>query len=283
MFVGKLSKVRKRKKNKNKYIFSEKYLKREYVIVYNQNKMVRASSKTTAPTTTTTAPVAPALVAPVVDTSLPVVEEKKKSSSRPKKASSSVVESVVDASAPASAPASVPATDSVVENVESLVVEDGVFDKSTLAGALLAEIAEFNKNFQAWNNYGNALKSNIKNIAKFSSRVSKNADKSTKRKKNAKTRPSGFEKPTPISDELAVFFGKELGSLMARTEVSKQIHEYVMTQKLQNEKNRRIIHPDPKLKQLLNVNNDELTYFNLQKYLKFHFKKDVVAVAVAKA
>ena len=283
MFVGKLSKVRKRKKNKNKYIFSEKYLKREYVIVYNQNKMVRASSKTTAPTTTT-APVTPA-VAPVVDTSLPVVEEKKKSSSRPKKASSSVVESVVDASAPASASASTPSpvTDSVVENVESLVVEDGVFDKSTLAGALLAEIAEFNKNFQAWNNYGNALKSNIKNIAKFSSRVSKNADKSTKRKKNAKTRPSGFEKPTPISDELAVFFGKELGSLMARTEVSKQIHEYVMTQKLQNEKNRRIIHPDPKLKQLLNVNNDELTYFNLQKYLKFHFKKDVAAVAVAKA
>ena len=133
----------------------------------------------------------------------------------------------------------------------------------------------------AWNNYGNALKSNIKNIAKFSSRVSKNADKSTKRKKNAKTRPSGFEKPTPISDELAVFFGKELGSLMARTEVSKQIHEYVMSQKLQNEKNRRIIHPDPKLKQLLNVNNDELTYFNLQKYLKFHFKKDVAPVTKA--
>jgi hypothetical protein len=51
---------------------------------------------------------------------------------------------------------------------------------------------------------------------------------------------------------------------------------------LRHEKNRRIIHPDPKLKQLLNVNNDELTYFNLQKYLKFHFKKDVAA-AVAKA
>jgi chromatin remodeling complex protein RSC6 len=71
---------------------------------------------------------------------------------------------------------------------------------------------------------------------------------------------------------------------MARTEVSKQIHDYVMQQKLQNAANRRIIHPDAKLKQLLNVNNDELTYFNLQKYLKFHFKKEAVApVAVAKA
>jgi chromatin remodeling complex protein RSC6 len=115
--------------------------------------------------------------------------------------------------------------------------------------------------------------------------VSKNADKSSKRKKNAKSRPSGFEKPTLISDELAVFFGRDIGTLMARTDVSKQIHEYVVQQKLQNEKNRRIIHPDAKLKKLLNVNNDELTYFNLQKYLKFHFQKDVAAapVAVAKA
>ena len=83
---------------------------------------------------------------------------------------------------------------------------------------------------------------------------------------------------------MALYFGKELGTLMARTEVSKQIHDYVMQQKLQNAANRRIIHPDAKLKQLLNVNNDELTYFNLQKYLKFHFKKEAAAtVAVAKA
>jgi chromatin remodeling complex protein RSC6 len=227
--------------------------------------MVRASSKTSNPV------VASSTTSPVVDsapTTVPVVEEKKKSSSRPKKVSTPTTESlVVDVPVVSS-----PVTDAVVDTVELVAGEDGLVDKSTLAGALLAEIAEFNKNFQAWNNYGNALKTNIKNIAKYSSRVSKNADKSTKRKKNAKTRPSGFEKPTPISDELAVFFGKELGSLMARTEVSKQIHEYVIGQKLQNEKNRRIIHPDPKLKQLLNVNNDELTYFNLQKYLKFHFK-----------
>ena len=234
--------------------------------------MVRASSKTSNPvaaSTSSTAPVA------VDSTPVPVVEEKKKSSSRPKKVSTPSESLAVDVPVVPS-----PVNDAVVDSVELVAGEDGLVDKSTLAGALLAEIAEFNKNFQAWNNYGNALKTNIKNIAKYSSRVSKNADKSTKRKKNAKTRPSGFEKPTPISDELAVFFGKELGSLMARTEVSKQIHEYVIGQKLQNEKNRRIIHPDPKLKQLLNVNNDELTYFNLQKYLKFHFKKDV---AVAKA
>ena len=223
--------------------------------------MVRASTKTTS----TPVPV------PVVDTPVTVAPVAKKATKAKKP--------VEENSAPVVAPVSVP----VVVSEETVPVDDALFDKTTLSGALLAEIAEFNKNFQAWNNFGNALKANIKNITKISSRVSKNADKSNKRKKNTKSKPSGFEKPTPISDELAVFFGRELGTLMARTEVSKQIHDYVMQQKLQNAANRRIIHPDAKLKQLLNVNNDELTYFNLQKYLKFHFKKEAPVAAVAKA
>lgn len=230
--------------------------------------MVRASAKTTsAPVVDTPAP------APV---SAPVTSAPVKKASKAKKA---VEETPVPA--PVAAPTPVPV---VADDSAAPLSDDAQIDKSTLSGALLAEIAEFNKNFQAWNNYGNALKANIKNITKISSRVSKNADKSNKRKKNTKSKPSGFEKPTPISDELAVFFGKELGTLMARTEVSKQIHDYVMQQKLQNAANRRIIHPDAKLKQLLNVNNDELTYFNLQKYLKFHFKKEAAAApVVAKA
>jgi chromatin remodeling complex protein RSC6 len=230
--------------------------------------MVRASSKSSSSSV------------PVVETSTSVVDTPVVAA--PAKKAPKVKKPVVEDVAPVVvAPVVAPVTDDSVV----LATDDAVFDKSTLSGALLAEIAEFNKNFQAWNNYGNALKANIKNITKISSRVSKNADKSNKRKKNTKSKPSGFEKPTPISDELAVFFGRELGTLMARTEVSKQIHDYVMQQKLQNAANRRIIHPDAKLKQLLNVNNDELTYFNLQKYLKFHFKKDVAVapVAVAKA
>jgi len=230
--------------------------------------MVRASAKSTS-----TPSVNVSVSTPSVDTAVVPATPVVKKASKSKKP--------VEETAPVVVP---PVVLPVVEDSAVASVEDAVIDKSTLSGALLAEIAEFNKNFQAWNNFGNALKTNIKNITKISSRVSKNADKSNKRKKNTKSKPSGFEKPTPISDELAVFFGRELGSLMARTEVSKQIHDYVMQQKLQNAANRRIIHPDAKLKQLLNVNNDELTYFNLQKYLKFHFKKEAVApVAVAKA
>ena len=243
--------------------------------------MVRASSKSSTSVPSTEKVVAPStdkVVAPVVAdkaVSDKVVADKSEKVKKAPKA-----KKVVEESAAPLVPV-VDATSLPVDPLASLSGDAAVLDKSTLSGALLAEIADFNKNFQEWTNFGNALKNNVKTIAKISSRVSKNADKSSKRKKNAKSRPSGFEKPTLISDELAVFFGRDIGTLMARTDVSKQIHEYVVQQKLQNEKNRRIIHPDAKLKKLLNVNNDELTYFNLQKYLKFHFQKDVVAVAAA--
>ena len=246
--------------------------------------MVRASSKssTSAPATEKVVPTPSEKVVADKASSEKVVADKAEKVKKAPKAKKAVEESVTPL-----AGAVAPVVDAAAP-VDPLAVLSGdaaVLDKSTLSGALLAEIADFNKNFQEWTNFGNALKNNVKAIAKISSRVSKNADKSSKRKKNAKSRPSGFEKPTLISDELAVFFGKDIGTLMARTDVSKQIHEYVVQQKLQNEKNRRIIHPDAKLKKLLNVNNDELTYFNLQKYLKFHFQKDVAVPApiVAKA
>jgi chromatin remodeling complex protein RSC6 len=245
--------------------------------------MVRASaSKTSAPAPTTDKGVAPA---PEKVVAAPAAEKAEKVKKAPKAKKAESADAVVP---PVAAPSDKAVADvsAAQDPLAALSGDAAVLDKSTLSGALLAEIADFNKNFQEWTNFGNALKNNVKAIAKISSRVSKNADKSSKRKKNAKSRPSGFEKPTLISDELAVFFGKDIGTLMARTDVSKQIHEYVVQQKLQNEKNRRIIHPDAKLKKLLNVNNDELTYFNLQKYLKFHFQKEagsVSAPAVAKA
>lgn len=207
--------------------------------------MVRASK--------TSAPVPAPVSVPVV----PVEEKPKvKRTAKPKK--EVVVETPVE---------------TVVETVVAEV--DVTLDKTSLSDALLAEISLFNQNFQVWMNSGAALKNNIKNITKISARVSKSAEKTTKRKKNSKSKPSGFEKPTLISDELAVFFERPLGSRMARTEVSKMIHQYVTGKNLQNAENRRIIHPDSKLKDLLKVNNDELTYFNLQKFLKYHFKKDV--------
>jgi len=87
-------------------------------------------------------------------------------------------------------------------------------------------------------------------------------------------RPSGFVKPTPIGNELAEFLGKAIGTEIARTEVSKEINAYIAAHGLQDRHNGRIINPDERLRKLLRLNDgDELTYFNLQKYMKHHFIK----------
>jgi hypothetical protein len=86
--------------------------------------------------------------------------------------------------------------------------------------------------------------------------------------------PSGFVKPTLISDELAMFLGKPLGTEMARTDVSRAINRYIKENGLRDEENDRKINPDVKLSNLLRLKEkekDKLTYFNLQKYMKHHF------------
>ena len=87
--------------------------------------------------------------------------------------------------------------------------------------------------------------------------------------------PSSFVRPTKISDELAVFLGKPVGTEMARTDVSRLINSYLRINNLQDPQNGRVINPDAKLRALLKLGeNDELTYFNLQKYMKHHFIRD---------
>jgi chromatin remodeling complex protein RSC6 len=88
-------------------------------------------------------------------------------------------------------------------------------------------------------------------------------------------RPSGFTTPTRISNELAKFLGKPAGTEMARTDVSRHINTYIRTNNLHDPQNGRIINADTKLQKLLRLGkNDELTYFNLQKYMKPHFHRE---------
>ena len=71
-----------------------------------------------------------------------------------------------------------------------------------------------------------------------------------------------------ISNELARFIGKPAGSEMGLSEVINYINGYVRNNNLANG---RIINPDKKLATLLKLNkNDELTHFNIFKYLKQH-------------
>lgn len=82
---------------------------------------------------------------------------------------------------------------------------------------------------------------------------------------------SKFCTPTKISNELADFLGKERGTEMPRTEATREINKYIKINNLQDSENKRIINPDEKLSKLLKLNpDDELTYFNLQRYISPH-------------
>ena len=168
----------------------------------------------------------------------------------------------------------------VTQTTSSEEVSADVSEHSELASQSSDFLAKLNK----WVSEGTALKTEFKALEKRWTRELKNAQKSKKRAKRGGNRsPSGFVKPTKISDELAHFLEKPLGSEMARTEVTKEINNYIRAHSLQDKDNGRKIIPDTKLAGLLKISDsDELTYFNLQKYMSPHFPK-VVKAPVATA
>ena len=98
--------------------------------------------------------------------------------------------------------------------------------------------------------------------------------KINKNKNKGSRQPSGFALPTKISNELCEFMNEPPGVSMARTEVTQYIIQYIKTKDLQDKSNGRRIKPDNALKTLLNMKQtDDLTYFNLQKYMNQHFVK----------
>lgn len=127
----------------------------------------------------------------------------------------------------------------------------------------------------------NGLKTKYNEVRKKQMKKLKECQKLTskKKKKNGNKAPSGFVKPTKISDELTAFLGKEHGVEMARTAVTSEINAYIRANSLQDKTNGRIILPDEKLATLLKIKDGEqLTYFNLQKFMSPHFTKSVPVV-----
>lgn len=121
-----------------------------------------------------------------------------------------------------------------------------------------------------------SLRSDFRILEKKATRELKAANKANqkRKRKQGNRSPSGFVKPTLISNELAEFLGKDKGTEMARTEVTREINAYIRKHNLQDKENGRKIIPDTSLAKLLKLNkSDELTYFNLQKYMSPHFAK----------
>ena len=149
--------------------------------------------------------------------------------------------------------------------------------------SVASEFTDFMTKLQQLGAVVSALKTEFRSLEKKASRELKTAAKAShKRKRKTGNRsPSGFVKPTLISDELATFLGKGKGTQMARTEVTREINAYIRANQLQDKTNGRRINADANLSSLLKLNSgEELTYFNLQRYMSPHFAKSS-AVATA--
>ena len=166
-----------------------------------------------------------------------------------------------------------PETDVVLTKTETTTeATTETSDISTMSNAF----TEFLSKLQSLTTQIASLKTEFRSLEKRSIRELKAAQKTNaKRKRKSSNRaPSGFVKPTLISNELAGFLNKPQGTEMARTEVTREINGYIREHNLQDKENGRKINPDKKLATLLKIKSgEELTYFNLQRYMSPHFAK----------
>lgn len=180
---------------------------------------------------------------------------KPKSASKAAKAKTTVAETVTPA-----AETNVVVTDAASADWEPSLSDDFAVALNTLAG-LRSQIS--------------CLQTKLRALQKRADKEIRIATKTKQKRKGGGQRaPSGFVKPTEITEELAIFLGKDKGTEMARTEVTREINAYIRAHNLQDPSNGRRILPDAELRKLLRVPQDEeLTYFNLQRYMSHHFVK----------
>ncbi len=122
-----------------------------------------------------------------------------------------------------------------------------------------------------------SMQQNIKQLEKNLKKQMKGLKKeAVKTKVKISRAPSGFAKPCKVTKELCEFMNKTEGTEIARTEVTRALIAYIKENKLENANNSKNISPDDKLKILLGIEDDnELNYFNIQKYMNKHFVKNV--------
>jgi len=224
--------------------------------------MARTTKTSTASSKTESVPVS----APVVAAAAPVSTEEKVAKVKKAKA--------VKADAAPAAPVTVaPVVAAAPESSTEDAVETPLAEKSL----------EFIAKLQQIGGLIASLKTEYRTLEKAWSKELRTSQKTNKKKKRSGNRaPSGFVKPTKISSELASFLEKPEGTEMARTTVTREINAYIRTNLLQDKSNGRKINPDAKLAALLKLGKtDELTYFNLQKFMSPHFAKNVKVSAEA--
>ena len=219
-----------------------------------------------------------------VSASVPVPVEQVQTQSQPQSVSEVKAPKVKKVKAPKQEAVPVEPVAPVVPVVESDVSMDAPVDLTAEADVnevpVVEQSVEFLAKLQQISALVASLKTEYRALEKKWNREIKTSQKlnSRRKRKSGNRAPSGFVKPTRISDELASFLGKDKGTEMARTSVTRDINAYIRTNNLQDKENGRKINPDAKLASLLKLQStDVLTYFNLQRFMSPHFAKSVKA------
>jgi chromatin remodeling complex protein RSC6 len=126
---------------------------------------------------------------------------------------------------------------------------------------------EFDIIYSALENQKNQLTTIMSGLKKYHQKVEKKL-----LKKINKEKKRGITKPCVLSDKLCDFLGKCPGSKMSRTDVTKNIHEYIKKNNLFYEKDRRYFITDKTLSDLLDVElGDKISFFSIQQKMNVHY------------
>jgi chromatin remodeling complex protein RSC6 len=123
-------------------------------------------------------------------------------------------------------------------------------------------------------------------VMKLLKKASKRSERGTRRKRTAADadasdvpkKPSGFSRPSDLSEELCAFLGVPCGTPLPRTVVTRMMCEYIKQNELGLATNKRCVDftkpAAEKLRRLLDPEpGATVTYFNLQRYLKRHIRR----------
>ena len=163
-----------------------------------------------------------------------------------------------------------------VENQKVTTTEETLPTKWALDPAIKEEFSGVLNTLSAFRQQITMLQNQVRGLEKHVNKQMRTLQKEAKKNKNKGNRkPSGFAVAGKISDELCEFMQKPKGSTAARTEVTQYIIKYIKDNNLQWVENRKIIKPNTPLKNLLAVQpNEEVTYFNIQRFMNKHFIKE---------
>ena len=138
------------------------------------------------------------------------------------------------------------------------------------------EVASLQKELKAVRDAASAALDVLKRVVKRAAQDVKEARKNKRRARAEPAegevrKPSNFEIPVPITDELSAFLGGGKNNKMSRAQVNSAIHKYIKDKNLSTG---QVVTPDPALRKLLGVaESDNLTIFNIQTYMKRHYIK----------